>query len=73
MLKNKVKLIRTELGMSQKDLAFLVGVTRQTLSLIEKGEYNPTISLCLRLCYRLDKTLNEVFWLKEEEFENEKN
>lgn len=73
MLKNKVKISRVEAGLSQKELSFAAGVTRQTMSLIEKGEYNPTIILCLRICYALDKTLDEVFWLNEEEFEREES
>ncbi|GAJ25617.1 transcriptional regulator [Liquorilactobacillus sucicola DSM 21376 = JCM 15457] len=73
MLKNKVKVFRIKNGLSQKELSFSVGVTRQTMSLIEKGEYNPTINLCLRICYRLHKTLNEVFWLDEEEFKHEES
>ncbi|MFT8949265.1 MAG: helix-turn-helix transcriptional regulator [Liquorilactobacillus hordei] len=71
MLKNKVKVFRVEAGLSQKELSSSVGVTRQTMSLIEKGEYNPSISLCLRICYKLDKKLNEVFWINKEEFERE--
>ncbi|MDN2452191.1 helix-turn-helix transcriptional regulator [Lactobacillus sp. UCMA15818] len=71
MLKNRVKVFRVEAGLSQKELSFSADVTRQTMSLIEKGEYNPSISLCLRICYKLDKTLNEVFWLNEEKFERE--
>ena len=71
MLKNKVKVFRVEAGLSQKELSSSVGVTRQTMSLIEKGEYNPSISLCLRICYKLDKKLNEVFWVNKEEFERE--
>lgn len=71
MLKNRVKVFRVEAGLSQKELSSSVGVTRQTMSLIEKGEYNPSISLCLRICYKLDKKLNEVFWINKEEFERE--
>ncbi|AUJ29766.1 MAG: helix-turn-helix transcriptional regulator [Liquorilactobacillus hordei] len=73
MLKNKVKVFRVEAGLSQKELSSSVGVTRQTMSLIEKGEYNPSISLCLRICYKLDKKLNEVFWINKEEFEREES
>ncbi|MFT8409159.1 helix-turn-helix transcriptional regulator [Liquorilactobacillus satsumensis] len=68
-----MKIFRVEAGLSQKELSFAAGVTRQTMSLIEKGEYNPTIILCLRICYALDKTLDEVFWLNEEEFEREES
>ncbi|MFT9456139.1 MAG: helix-turn-helix transcriptional regulator [Liquorilactobacillus hordei] len=73
MLKNRVKVSRVEAGLSQKELSSSVGVTRQTMSLIEKGEYNPSISLCLRICYKLDKKLNEVFWINKEEFERQES
>lgn len=68
MLLNKVKQYRIELGISQIELSDSVGVTRQTMSLIEKGDYNPTIGLCLRICYRLNKTLDEIFFVKKEDF-----
>ena len=48
--------------MSQEDLAKIVGVSRQTISSIEKGDYNPTIKLCISICKALDKTLDELFW-----------
>lgn len=48
--------------MSQKDVADAVGVTRQTISAIENGDYNPTINLCISICRVLDKTLNDLFW-----------
>ena len=56
--------------MTQKDLAEAVGVSRQTINAIEKGEYNPTINLCRAICRALGKTLDELFW--EEETTNEK-
>ena len=59
---NRIKLRRLELDMTQADLARAVGVTRQTISLIESGKYNPTLSLCLNICFALNKTLNELFW-----------
>ena len=63
MSKNlKIKLARTALDMTQKDLAEQVGVTRQTINAIEKGDYNPTINLCKNICKALDKTLDELFW-----------
>ncbi len=43
-------------------LADLIGVSRQTISAIEKGDYNPTINLCIAICRQLDKTLDELFW-----------
>ena len=58
----KLKLARTEREMTQKDLADAVGVSRQTVNAIEKGEYNPTLKLCLAICKVLGKTLDELFW-----------
>jgi putative transcriptional regulator len=58
----KLKLARTEKGLSQQQLADLVGATRQTIGLIEKGKYNPTLNLCLKIARALDKTLNDIFW-----------
>ena len=58
----KIKLARVEKGLSQQELADLVEATRQTIGLIEKGKYNPTINLCIRIALVLDKTLNELFW-----------
>ncbi len=48
--------------MNQEDLAKTVGVTRQTISLIENGDYNPTLNLCILICKALGKTLNDLFW-----------
>ena len=61
---------RIELEMSQTDLAKKTGVTRQTIGLIEAGEFNPSIKLCIDICRALGVTLNDLFW---EETENEKN
>ncbi|MBK7096403.1 MAG: helix-turn-helix transcriptional regulator [Saprospiraceae bacterium] len=58
----KLKLARVEKGLSQQDLADLVGATRQTIGLIEKGKYNPSINLCINIAKALDKTLNDLFW-----------
>lgn len=66
----KMKLARIEKDMSQDDLAKEVGVTRQTIGLIESGNYNPTLNLCIAICKRLDRTLNDLFW---EVSENDKN
>ena len=52
--------------MTQKDLAEAVGVTRQTMNAIEKGDYNPTIKLCVAICRVLGKTLDELFWEEAE-------
>ena len=53
---------RAALDMSQQQLADAVGVSRQTINAIEKGDYNPTIKLCLAICKALNKTLDELFW-----------
>lgn len=63
MAKNlKLKAARAALDMTQADLAAVVGVSRQTINAIEKGDYNPTIRLCIAICHALDKTLDELFW-----------
>ena len=61
----KLKAARALLDMSQKDLADAVHVSRQTINDIEKGDYNPTIKLCLAICRVLGKTLDELFWEDE--------
>ena len=58
----RLKSARAALDMSQEDLAKAVGVTRQTINAIEKGDYNPTINLCRAICNALGKTLDELFW-----------
>lgn len=58
----KMKAARAVLDMSQQDLADAVGVSRQTISAIEKGDYNPTINLCRAICKALNTTLDELFW-----------
>lgn len=58
----RMKAARAAKDMSQEDLAAAVGVTRQTIGLIEKGGYNPTIKLCIAICKALDRTLNDLFW-----------
>lgn len=62
MKNKKLKLARVEKDMSQADLAEAVGVTRQTIGLIEAGGYNPTLHLCIAICKALDRTLDELFW-----------
>lgn len=57
-----IKAARAHKDMTQKDLADAVGVSRQTVNAIEKGEYNPTIKLCRSICHVLDRTLDELFW-----------
>ena len=58
----RLKSARAALDMSQQQLADAVGVSRQTINAIEKGDYNPTIKLCLASCKALDKTLDDLFW-----------
>ena len=58
----RLKSARAALDMSQQQLADVVGVSRQTINAIEKGDYNPTIKLCLAICKALNKTLDELFW-----------
>ena len=58
----RLKSARAALDMSQQQLADAVGVSRQTINAIEKGDYNPTITLCLAICKALGKTLDELFW-----------
>lgn len=58
----RLKSARATKDLSQQQLAEIVGVSRQTINAIEKGDYNPTIRLCLSICYALDKSLDELFW-----------
>ena len=58
----KLKAARAGKDMSQQQLADAVGVSRQTINAIEKGDYNPTIKLCIAICQALGKTLDELFW-----------
>ncbi|APS41742.1 MULTISPECIES: helix-turn-helix transcriptional regulator [Weissella] len=61
-MKNNVKQIRISSSITQKDLAKMVGITRQTLSLIEKGQYNPTLKLAIGIAKSLNVTLDDLFW-----------
>ena len=58
----RIKAARAGLDISQAELTEKVGVSRQTISAIEKGDYNPTINLCIAICKALGKTLDELFW-----------
>ena len=58
----RLKSARAAMDWSQQQLADAVGVSRQTINAIEKGDYNPTIKLCVSICRRLGKTLDELFW-----------
>jgi len=64
---NRVKLARVACGLTQAELADRVGVTRQTIGLIEGGGYNPTLSLCMRIARATGKSLDELFWPEGEE------
>lgn len=67
MKNKKMKIARMEHDMNQEDLAQIVGVTRQTIGLIESGNYNPTLNLCMAICDALDLTLDELFWIPKDE------
>ena len=58
----KLKSARAAMDLSQQQLAEKVGVSRQTISAIEKGDYNPTVNLCIAICKALGKTLDDLFW-----------
>ena len=72
MKNKKLKIARLEKDMNQEALAKAVGVTRQTIGMIESGNYNPTLKLCVAICDALDKTLNDLFWVEKEERTEEK-
>nr|WP_211251474.1 helix-turn-helix transcriptional regulator [Carnobacterium inhibens] len=59
---NRIKVARIQVDLTQQQLAEKVDVTRQTISLIEKGKYNPSLKLCLNICHAVNKTLDELFW-----------
>jgi putative transcriptional regulator len=61
----KLKLARIEKNLTQQELADLVDATRQTIGLIEKGDYNPTLKLCIKIAKALDRTLDPLFWEEE--------
>ncbi len=63
----KLKLARVAKDLSQQELADRVGATRQTIGLIEKGKYNPSLNLCIRIARELGKTLDDLFWEDEHE------
>lgn len=58
----RMKMARVEANLSQAQLAKAVGATRQTIGLIEAGDYNPSLKLCTAICKALGKTLDELFW-----------
>jgi len=61
----KMKMARVEKDLTQEELADKINVTRQTISLIEAGKYNPSLNLCLAICKELGKTLDDLFWEEE--------
>ncbi len=65
-IENRVKLARVEMNLTQEQFADLIGITRQTVILIEAGKYNPTLRLCLMIKKVTGKSLDELFWIKGE-------
>ena len=61
-MNEELKQARLAKNLSQTELAKRIGVSRQTINMIENGAYNPTIELCIRICKELDVTLNDLFW-----------
>ena len=64
---NRVKEFRKRLGISQLELAKDIGISRQTINMIENDKYNPTLELCLNLAHSLQTDLNSLFW--EDDFQ----
>ena len=62
---NNVKLARVAQDLTQADLARQVGVTRQTIGLLEAGKYNPSLKLCLKIAAATDQSVDNLFWIKE--------
>ena len=62
----RLKVARVEKDLSQDELARIVGVSRQTIGLIELGKYNPSLSLCIAICKALSRTLYDLFWDDEQ-------
>ena len=66
-MNDRMRAARQEKGLSQSELSKLVGVSRQTINMVESGEYNPTLALCIKICEALGCTLNDLFWDGREE------
>jgi putative transcriptional regulator len=62
----KLKIARMEKNLSQIQLAKMTGVTRQTIGMIEAGDFNPSLKLCIAICRALDKTLDQLFWEEDD-------
>lgn len=69
MINMRLKLARVAKNLSQQDLADQVGASRQTIGLIEKQRYNPSLNLCINIAKALDKSLDELFWEVDDELE----
>ncbi|WP_096186717.1 helix-turn-helix transcriptional regulator [Evansella halocellulosilytica] len=67
MLRNRVRELRARFQMTQGDLAKKIGATRQTVGMIEKGDYSPSVTLALKISKEFSMPLEEVFWLESEE------
>ena len=61
-MKTRIQELRKHDKVTQEELALALGVTRQTIGMIEAGDYNPTLNLCISICRELDKTLDDLFW-----------
>ena len=70
---NHVKDFRKNLGLSQLDLAKQIGVSRQTINMIENNKYNPTLELCINLALALGTDLNTLFWNDKNDLKGYKN
>lgn len=68
-MKNHVKIARVKVNLTQQQLADAVGISRQTVLRIEKGSFNPSLKLCLLICYTVNATLDEIFWVNQGDFE----
>lgn len=66
----KMKVARVQKDLTQEELANMVGVTRQTIGMIETGNYNPSLNLCIEICKALDRTLDDLFWENEQSENN---
>ncbi len=69
-LENKVRELRDDKGLNQQELGSLVGVSRQTISLIERGDYNPSIIVCLKLAEVFGVRVEDIFTYIDEDEEN---
>ena len=65
LMNEEMKKARLDKNLSQAELAKNIGVSRQTINMIENGSYNPTIELCIKICKELGVTLNDLFWKVE--------